>query len=151
MYIYFDREEEIKEEILNNMVKVANLSLLSENVDPKRCEMSVTFVESEDIKQLNNTYRGIDKVTDVLSFPQYESVVDMPKYGEICLGDVVICEERAKEQAKEFGHSYEREIVYLFTHSILHLLGYDHLTHEEKGEMRIKEELIMKEIGLERE
>ena len=68
----------------------------------------------------------------------------------ICLGDIVICENRAKEQAEEFGHSYEREIIYLFTHSVLHLLGYDHMDEEEKAEMREREEEVMTELKLKR-
>ncbi len=71
-------------------------------------------------------------MTDVLSFPQFDDLNEIPEFGEICLGDVVICKDRALEQAEEFGHSFEREIIYLFTHSILHLLGYDHMEEDEK-------------------
>ena len=104
----------------------------------------------EEIKTLNNDFRGIDKVTDVLSFPQFEFAEDIPEGGTVLLGDVVICIEKAEEQAKEFGHSKEREILYLFTHSILHLLGYDHMQDDEKNIMRTLEEEIMETIGVPR-
>lgn len=91
----------------------------------------------------------IDHVTDVLSFPQYENAEEMRKVkGVICLGDVVICPEQALLQAEEFGHSGERELVYLFVHSVFHLLGYDHMEEESKSEMRAQEEKIMSQIGL---
>ena len=114
-------------------------------------EVSVTFVEPEEIKELNAQYRGKDAVTDVLSFPQFDDWDDLPEEGEIALGDVVICMERAAEQAEEFGHSLEREVLYLFVHSIYHLLGYDHMEEDEKREMREKEEAVMAELGLTRE
>ena len=81
---------------------------------------------------------------------QFEDFSELPKEQIICLGDIVICEDRAKEQAEEFGHSYEREIVYLFTHSVLHLLGYDHMNEKEKAKMREREEEVMTELKLER-
>ena len=89
--------------------------------------------------------------TDVLSFPQFDDLVeDIPEVCEICLGDVVICEQKAREQAEEFGHSFERELVYLFTHSVLHLLGYDHVnSEEEETEMREHQRDVMKKLGLE--
>ena len=119
-----------------------------EGIDEERTEISVTFVEAEEIRELNRDYRDNDKVTDVLSFPQFDDLNDIPDFGEICLGDVVICKERAQEQAEEFGHSFEREIIYLFTHSILHLLGYDHMEEEEKQEMRAREEEVMTHLGI---
>ena len=119
-----------------------------EQVDKARAEISVTFVEAEEIRNLNREYRNTDKVTDVLSFPQFDDLNEIPEFGEICLGDVVICKDRAMEQAEEFGHSFEREIIYLFTHSILHLLGYDHMEEEEKKEMRQREEEVMEHLGI---
>ena len=86
----------------------------------------------------------------MLSFPQFEDLNELPEDQIICLGDIVICEDRAKEQAEEFGHSYEREIIYLFTHSVLHLLGYDHMDEKEKTEMRQREEEVMTELKLKR-
>ena len=99
---------------------------------------------------VNREYRGIDKVTDVLSFPQFENMGEMPSDGEICLGDVVICDEKVRQQAEEYGHSYDRELVYLFVHSLLHLAGYDHMEEDEKTIMRTKEEEIMQQVDLRR-
>ena len=103
------------------------------------CEISVTFTDSENIRELNKEYRNIDRETDVLSFPMDE---------EDMLGDIVISLEKAKEQAEEYGHSIEREISFLCVHSCLHLLGYDHETSEEdEREMFAKQEEILKQIG----
>ena len=148
MYIYFEEGQQVTEEILNTMEAAAKYCLELEGIDEERTEISVTFVEAEEIRELNRDYRDNDKVTDVLSFPQFDDLNDIPDFGEICLGDVVICKDRAEEQAEEFGHSFEREIIYLFTHSILHLLGYDHMEEEEKQEMRAREEEVMTHLGI---
>ena len=150
MNIYFEEGQQVTEEILKTMEAAAAYCLELEGIDQERTEISVTFVEAEEIRELNRDYRDNDKVTDVLSFPQFDDLNDIPDFGEICLGDVVICKERAEEQAEEFGHSVEREIIYLFTHSILHLLGYDHMEEEEKKEMRAREEEVMTHLGIER-
>lgn len=148
MNIYFEEGQQVTDEILNTMTAAAKYCLELEGIDEERTEISVTFVEAEEIRELNRDYRDNDKVTDVLSFPQFDDLNDIPDFGEICLGDVVICKDRAAEQAEEFGHSFEREIIYLFTHSILHLLGYDHMEEEEKKEMRAREEEVMEHLGI---
>ena len=148
MNIYFEDGQVVDETILATMKKAAEYCLDLEQVDQERTEISVTFVEGEEIRNLNREYRDTDKVTDVLSFPQFDDLNEIPEFGEICLGDVVICKDRALEQAEEFGHSFEREIIYLFTHSILHLLGYDHMEEEEKKEMRQREEEEMAHLGI---
>ncbi|MBQ9961369.1 MAG: rRNA maturation RNase YbeY [Firmicutes bacterium] len=150
MNIYLEEGQVLEDSLVEKMEKAAAFLFEKEGVDAERAEVSLTLVEPEEIKELNAEYRDVDKVTDVLSFPQYEGVWDMPEEGELCLGDVVICVERAKEQAEEYGHSYEREFVYLFVHSLLHLLGYDHMEDEEKAVMREKEEMVMSHIDLER-
>ena len=150
MEIYFENEQVVSEELLALMQESARLCLEKEGIPEENCEFSVSFVDREEIKELNSTYRGVDKVTDVLSFPQFEDFNELSENQIICLGDIVICEDRAKEQAEEFGHSYEREIIYLFTHSVLHLLGYDHMDEEEKAEMREREEEVMTELKLKR-
>lgn len=147
MNIYFEDGQAVADTILDTMIKAAEYCLDLEQVDKERAEISVTFVEAEEIRNLNREYRNTDKVTDVLSFPQFDDLNEIPEFGEICLGDVVICKDRAMEQAEEFGHSFEREIIYLFTHSILHLLGYDHM-EEEKKEMRQREEEVMEHLGI---
>ncbi len=152
MEIYFDDERgDLDEKTEKYMRKSAEECVLREGLDAERCAVSVTFTDKDGIKELNRDYRGVDSVTDVLSFPQYDDFEEIPGEGEILLGDVVICRERAAEQAREFGHSLDREMIYLFTHSILHLLGYDHMEEEEKREMRLKEEEVMDFLGLSRE
>ncbi|MDO4870105.1 MAG: rRNA maturation RNase YbeY [Bacillota bacterium] len=122
-----------------------------EILDPDVVEISLSFVSMDEIHELNRDYRGVDRPTDVLSFPMiddfaalqemYEDMEQTPE--ELLLGDVVICLEKALQQAEEYGHSPEREVVYLFTHSVLHLLGYDHMTDEDKKIMRAREKQIM--------
>ena len=155
MKIYFEEGHAVPEELLQKMTEAAEYAVESENMhnlDKQRCEISVTFVDLDEIHELNKQYRGVDKPTDVLSFPQFDDLEEeIPEVCEICLGDVVICEQKAREQAEEVGHSFERELVYLFTHSVLHLLGYDHMEEDEKKAMRAREEEIMKQIGLMRQ
>lgn len=150
MNIYLEEGQALEESLLEKMYAAADFLFEKEEVDAERAEVSLTLVEPEEIKEINAEYRNVDSVTDVLSFPQYECVDDMPEEGELMLGDVVICVERAKEQAEDFGHSYEREFVYLFVHSLLHLLGYDHMEEDEKAVMREKEEMVMSHIDLTR-
>ena len=150
MKIYFEEEHVVTQEILDTMMKAAEICIDAENIDVDRSEISVTFVDIEEIHQLNLDYRGVDRPTDVLSFPQFDDLNDLPEDGEIALGDVVICKQKAEEQAEEFGHSFEREIMYLFVHSVLHLLGYDHMDEDEKKIMRRREEEVMTELGITR-
>jgi probable rRNA maturation factor len=103
-------------------------------------EVSITFVNNKQIRKLNNTYRHIDKPTDVLSFP-FDNSFNLPVN---VLGDVIISTEKAELQAKEYGHSLEREIAFLLVHGILHLLGYDHETPEQEKEMfSLQKELLI--------
>lgn len=151
MKIYFEEEQVVTQEILDTMMKAAEICIDGEDIDVDRSEISVTFVDMEEIHQLNLDYRQVDRPTDVLSFPQFDDLNDLPEEGEIALGDVVICKEKAEEQAEEFGHSFEREIIYLFVHSVLHLLGYDHMDEDEKKIMRRREEEVMEQLGIARE
>jgi probable rRNA maturation factor len=117
------------------------------------CEVSLTFTDNKGIRDINNRYRGIDKATDVLSFPQidYENEEDIETYADepLMLGDIVISLERAVEQANEFGHSFERECAFLCVHSVLHLLGYDHeLSDEDDADMRRRQRDVMEIMGL---
>ncbi len=154
---------------LEEIRKAAEIACEGEGLDPGLCAVSLSFVSPEEIRELNRDYRDTDKVTDVLSFPLCEDVEadysdflrmrgELSQNGEkdaeiddFCLGDIVINKARAEEQAREYGHSVEREIVYLATHSIFHLLGYDHETEEDRAEMRAKEESVMNRLGLARE
>ena len=117
------------------------------------CEVSVTFTDNEGIHKLNRQYRGVDRPTDVLSFPlfDYEGVSEEPPVDELMgmLGDIVLSLEQAEKQAAEYGHSVQREIAFLCVHSMLHLLGYDHETGEEDElDMRRRQSEIMEKMGL---
>jgi len=152
MVIYFNSERRKPgKETLDQMYKAAQLCVESEELDSDRIEISVSFVDKDEIQTLNKEHRGVDAVTDVLSFPQFDGFAYLQTWDMIELGDVVICQERCREQAEEFGHSYDRELLYLFVHSMFHLLGYDHETEEDKKVMREKEEMIMNEIGVPQE
>lgn len=132
--------------------RCCNAVLLQEKFEGP-AEIDITFVDGEEIRRLNKQYRDKDTETDVLSFPLGENGVydKNPETGASMLGDVVISMPRAVEQSKEYGHSLQREVAYLTTHSVLHLLGYDHVEGGiEAVRMREKEELIMNLIGLPR-
>ncbi len=148
MNLIFSDERMPGQIVIDHMTQAAELCLREENLDPDQIEISVTFVSTEEIHELNKLYRGKDSATDVLSFPQYENLKDLKTEGILSLGDVVICPEQALLQAEEFGHSGERELVYLFVHSVFHLLGYDHQDEDDRSEMRTQEEKIMSQIGL---
>lgn len=115
-------------------------------------EVSLTFTDNEGIRQLNAEYRDIDKETDVLSFPlgDEDGYEINPDTDAILLGDIVISLEKAKAQAEEYGHSMKREVAFLITHSILHLMGYDHMTPEEEERMCAKQELILTALDITR-
>ena len=138
------------EDIVRQMVVAA---LDYENC-PYEAEVSVTVVDDKEIQEINKIYRNIDKATDVLSFPmyQYEKAADFdnlddsafnPESGELLLGDIVISAEKVTAQAKEYGHSKEREFAFLLVHSMLHLLGYDHMEEEERLVMESKQKEIL--------
>lgn len=121
--------------------------------------VELVFVDGEEIQRLNRETRGIDKVTDVLSYPALDLAkgeplrgedypLDIDEEGNLLIGSIAICTARAREQATEYGHSYERELHYLLVHGILHCLGYDHMTDEEKSEMRAREEDILSALGI---
>ena len=153
--IYFENEQEklpltYKLKMLVREAVKATLDL--ENYQ-NTAEVSITFTDNESIHKLNAKYRGVDRPTDVLSFPlfDYEGTSEEPPVDEMMnmLGDIVISLERAAEQAEEFGHSFEREVAFLTAHSMLHLLGYDHeLGEEEDREMREKQNIVMDMLGL---
>ena len=151
MKIYFEEGQAVTQEILDTMMQAAEYCLDAEQIDTERSEISVTFVSLEEIHELNREYRQVDSPTDVLSFPQFDDLDELPEEGEIMLGDVVICSDRAKEQAEEFGHSFEREIIYLFVHSVLHLLGYDHMEEEDRILMEEHQRHLMETLNIPRE
>ena len=147
MNIYYDGEQPVQAE---RFIEAAELVLQNEGLDPAFCEISVTFVDDETIREINRENRGVDSVTDVLSFPQFDDLADIDQKRPYLLGDVVLCTAQAERQAEEYGHSVDRELVYLFVHSMCHLVGYDHMEEEEKREMRQREEEVMQAVNLQR-
>ena len=153
--IYFENDQE-KHSIhykLKMLIRHTILETLDYEGMENDAEVSVTFVDDEGIRELNKKFRGMDKPTDVLSFPllDYEGESEEPFFDELChnLGDIVISLERAMAQANEFGHSFEREVAFLTAHSMLHLLGYDHeLSDEDDADMRARQNDIMERLGL---
>lgn len=155
MIVYFENEQE-KQPVtykLKMLVRRAIEATLDHEQYGNACEVSVTFTDDASIHELNKKFRGVDRPTDVLSFPlfDYEGESEEPPVDELLgmLGDVVISLETAARQAEEFGHSFEREVAFLTVHSMLHLLGYDHETgDEDEAEMRAKQREIMERLGL---
>lgn len=131
---------------------------------PYEAEISLLLTNNEEIREINRDFRNQDKVTDVLSFPtiEYPTPGDFsdleeaveeyfhPETGELILGDIVISLERALEQAEEYGHPMVRELAFLTAHSMLHLMGYDHMEEEERGIMEMKQEEILQRLGISR-
>lgn len=120
-------------------------------------EISVVLTDNPGIQALNATHRNIDRPTDVLSFPMFdydengeiiEDYAEFNEMGDLCLGDIVISLERAEEQAEAYGHSFVREVTFLTVHSMLHLLGYDHMTPEDEAEMFGYQNDILEEMGI---
>lgn len=150
--INFSDEQNIKlESNISELIESACKAVLEIENFTDDAEVNVTLVNDDEIHRLNLEFRNIDKSTDVLSFPLGENgEYDVnPENGCLMLGDVIISVEHALRQAEEFGHSKEREIAYLTVHSVLHLLGYDHVDEaEEKRIMRMKEEETLKILGL---
>lgn len=124
--------------------------------------VELVFVDGEEIRRLNRETRDTDRVTDVLSYPALDDIkgqalkgeehpYEIDEEGNLLIGSIVVCCDKAKEQAEEYGHSYHRELHYLIVHGIMHCLGYDHMVDEDKAEMREKEELILQKLGIVRE
>ena len=154
LMIYFMNSQD-KEEItysLKILLRRAVEATLDYENFGNDAQVSITFTDNEGIRALNSQYRDIDKATDVLSFPliDFESGDDLPiDDPEMMLGDIVISLERAREQAEEYGHSFERETAFLCVHSMLHLLGYDHVNGgDEEADMRRRQTEILESLGL---
>ena len=141
-----------EEKLIRNVVE----RVLFEEKVLSDVDVYITLTNNEEIHKINKEYRDVDRPTDVLSFPMYDRV-DIPKLKEDTndgiekiLGDIIVSIEKVKEQAKEFGHSFERELAYLVTHGMLHLLGYDHIIEEEQKIMRQREEEILGILNISR-
>lgn len=165
--IYTDNKQEkieVTEELVKELEHTIEFALKEEEVNIP-FEISLLFVDNDEIREINNETRNIDKETDVLSFP----MLDYPKDKafkdvyknyefdetymdgeELVLGDIVLSLEKALEQSKEYNHSFKREASYLVVHSVLHLLGYDHMEEDEKKVMRKREEEILGQLDIRR-
>ncbi|MBB6454311.1 putative rRNA maturation factor [Salirhabdus euzebyi] len=148
-----DDTKEVHEDHVNLLEQLLQFAAKQEKL-PLSAEMSLSFVDNEQIQSINRNYRQKDTPTDVISFAMQEEGegemeivgVDMP----LVLGDIIISVDKAKEQAEEYGHSFERELGFLALHGFLHLLGFDHQTVEQEKEMFGKQEEILHEFGLKR-
>lgn len=166
MIIYLENETDVtfpfdEEELVNRVA----LKVLEVEKCPFDVEINVLITDSEGIKEYNSMYRGIDKETDVLSFPgldfelpgkfyipkEERANYENPESGKIVLGDIVLCASRVYEQAKEYGHSVLREYAFLIAHSLYHLCGYDHMEADEAQEMEQKQENILQLLQITRE
>ena len=157
MKIYFDNVGLFTKPFIKRVLERALKHL---NQPSELLEMSLSIVSPEQIQELNKSFREVDKVTDVLSFP----TCDNPTRGAITvvcenvnpetdlvnIGDIVICMERAKEQAKEYGHSLKRELAFLSLHGLLHLLGYDHIEEDDEKQMVALQKEILNQAGITR-
>ncbi len=153
----------LKVECLDRKVKVRKLAKAVYNVlnQKSHFKAELVFHDGESMQSLNMSTRGVDSVTDVLSYPSMEGIKGKILRPEQCktelegkyifLGSIVLCDEKIRAQAKEFGHSEQREREYLILHGLLHLFGYDHMTDEDKQEMREKEKAVMKILHPEEE
>lgn len=147
-YLDIDENDSYKEIIKRVLQKCFEI----EKLENKNLYVNVVLTNAKNIKSINKEHRGIDRETDVLSFPMFEKdeIAHLDNTNEDILGDMVISIERVEEQAKEYGHSFERELAYMVVHSFYHLLGYDHMTEEDKKEMREKEENVLGILGIRR-
>lgn len=151
---YVDTEENPENE---NLIKfVLKKCFEIENMDKLGLYVSVTLTCPSYIRKINNEYRNIDKETDVLSFPMFEKneIDSMIEAGNNIvhdvLGDIIVSVDRVKEQAIEYGHSFERELAYMIVHGFYHLMGYDHMTDDDKAKMRAKEENVLEKLNITR-
>lgn len=165
MYInYSDENDRLTPEIWNLVQQAADKAMESElgerlathgiSAADADVEIGVTIVSDDEILELNREYREKDSVTDVLSFPQFEELKEIEEAltdeneSSLLLGDVVICYDQAMKQAEEYGTGATRELLYLFVHSVMHLMGYDHENEEDKKIMRTHEEAVLEGIGV---
>ena len=147
---YLDIEE--NQEYDKIIEKVLKECFKTEGLENSKLYVSVTLTTPENIRQLNRQYRNIDRETDVLSFPMFEKeeLEKINLNNEDILGDMVISIEQVKNQAIEYGHSFERELAYMVVHSFYHLLGYDHIEEKDKKIMRPKEEYVLERLDIKR-
>lgn len=155
MYDLNDEESVIAQKVVNEVLRIKGISLEEVDID-------ITIVDDETIRELNRDNRGIDKVTDVLTFPNVDIVLPFnlgnydeydlnPETGALSLGEIIIARNVMVVNASEYGHSATRECAFLVTHGMLHLLGYDHIDEADRMEMRRNEEEVLNNLGFTRE
>ena len=163
MIEFYDMNELMNQEMAEFAARTAERAVALLAL-PAAVDICLNIVTPEEIRELNAEQREIDSVTDVLSFPMlfFESPMEKaafsqadvsalnPETGNIFLGDIILCFAKAKEQAAEYGHSLEREVAFLIVHSLLHLVGYDHMTAEQEAEMFGRQEKMLKEMNINR-
>lgn len=151
-YLNIEENKQLEE----NIKKVVQKCFEEEGLTNSNLIMTITLTTPEEIRKINFKYRNIDKETDVLSFPMFEKeeLEDKIKNRDFAyedvLGDIIISIEKVKEQAKEYEHSFERELSYMIVHGFYHLMGYDHIEEKDKKLMRPKEEKILNDLKITR-
>ena len=155
--------QEFDKKTIRLLKKIAKQTFKSNGQKPHNIDVAITFVDDDEIRELNKSERNIDEVTDVLSFPNLNDVFNRkinkrnftddvnPEDGKVDIGDVVINLGRAHEQAGSFGHSFTREVAYLMVHGLLHLMGYDHEDKLDASLMRAQEENVLSKFKLKRD
>ncbi|MEB5699734.1 rRNA maturation RNase YbeY [Staphylococcus saprophyticus] len=148
---FSDHTNLVKEDWFTQIDKLLTFAKEQENIE-EEAELSVTFVDKDEIQEINKMYRDKDKVTDVISFALEEGEpeitgIEMPRV----LGDIIICTDVAQEQADSYGHSFERELGFLALHGFLHLLGYDHMNEQDEKQMFGRQDQILNAYGLTRD
>lgn len=166
MTFYVENDEEYEFPFsIEELFKLVAETVLDEEGCPYEASVNLVITDNEGIREYNKNYREIDKETDVLSFPgvDYDTPSDFsnvednvndyfdPETGELLLGDMIISYEKAKEQAKQYEHSFKREIAFLIAHSMFHLCGYDHMTPDEAALMEKKQEAILQKLNITRD
>lgn len=152
---YLDIQE--NKEYEENIKRVVEKCFEVENLLYSKLIMTITLTTPENIRKINKKYRKIDKATDVLSFPMFEKaeldekIKNKDFLYEDVLGDIIISIEKVKEQAEEYGHSFERELSYMVVHGFYHLMGYDHIEEKDKKVMRPKEEKVLEQLNITRD
>lgn len=141
-----------KIEYENTINEVIEACFKEEKLNNRNLYINIILTTPTNIRQINKQYRNIDNETDVLSFPMFEKdeIEKIDKTIEEVLGDIIISIERVEEQAKEYGHSFTRELAYMVVHGFYHIIGYDHIEEEDRKQMRKKEELILNKLNITR-
>lgn len=157
MYEIIYEEIEKKEKYNKIIEKVLSKCFEEEKITNSKLNITITLTTPKNIQKINKEYRNVDRATDVLSFPMFEKEelkikIEHEEYEhEDILGDIIISIEKVEEQAKEYGHSFDRELSYMVVHGFYHLMGYDHIEEKDKKDMRVKEDKILNDLNIKRD